>query len=255
MLIQLPNGLLDGVDLFNYAEVDEIRGKQQNYLADKDLIIGNIGHIPKILEDLVLSLQTKEGLRWGGNMKEGIYKLSNGDLETILVKIRQNTYGERFYYEAQCSHCDHHNKDLRLDLNALELDVMSVEEMLAKEKRTVKLPKSGKEVEFKPLYLKDLFELIKITANKTDELITSSVSIFVKRIDDKTKITSEDIQSLSALDIQYLNEQAMTIKLEGTIDTNIINECNKCKKEFETKLNVYDPAFFGPTKGYKTTNI
>lgn len=255
MLIQLPNGLLDGVDLFNYAEVDEIRGKQQNYLADKDLIVGNIGHIPKVLEDLVLSLQTKEGLKWGGNMKEGIYKLSNGDLETILVKIRQNTYGERFYYEAQCSHCDHVNRDLRLDLDKLELDVMSTEQLMDKASRTVKLPKSGKEVEFKPLYLKDLFELIKITSNKTDELITSSVSLFIKRIDDKTKITSQDIESLSALDIQYLNEQAMTIKLEGTIDTNITNECSKCKKEFETKLNVYDPAFFGPTKGYKTTNI
>jgi len=255
MLIQLPNGLLDGVDLFNYAEVDEIRGKQQNYLADKDLIVGNIGHIPKILEDLVLSLQTKEGLKWGGNMKEGIYKLSNGDLETILVRIRQNTYGERFYYEAQCGHCDHVNKDLRLDLDKLELDVMSVEELMDKSKRTVKLPKSGKEVEFKALYLKDLFDLIKITSNKTDELITSSVSLFIKRIDDKTKITSEDIQNLSALDIQYLNEQAMTIKLEGTIDSNITTECSKCKKEFETKLNVYDPAFFGPTKGYKTTNM
>jgi len=201
MLIQLPNGLLDGVDFFNYAEIDELRGKQQNYLADKDLIVGNIGHIPKVLEDLVLNLQTKEGLKWGGNMKEAISKLPNGDLETILIKLRQNTYGERFYYEAKCSHCDHVNKDLRLDLDKLELSVLPLEEIMDKQKRTIKLPKSGKEVEFKPLYLKDLFDLIKITSNKTDELITSSVSLFIKRIDEKNKITSEDIQSLSAMDI------------------------------------------------------
>lgn len=255
MLIHLPNGLIDGGDHFDHAEVDEIRGKQQNYLADKDLIVGNIGHIPKILEDLVLNLQTKEGLKWGGNMKEAIYKLSSGDLEAILVKIRENTYGARFYYEAKCSHCDHVNKDIRIDLDKLEVDRMTAADLMNKESRTVTLPKSGKVVEFKPLYLKDLFALIKITSQSTDQLITSSVSLFIKRIDDKTQITSQDIAEMAATDIQFLNEQAMTIKLEGSIDTNITNECDKCKKEFDTKLNVYDPAFFGPTKGYRTTNI
>ena len=93
MLIQLPNGLLDGSDLFNYAEIDELRGKQQNYLADKELVVGNIGHVPKILGDMVKSLQTKEGLAWKGKIEDGIQKLPSGDLETILIKIRENTYG------------------------------------------------------------------------------------------------------------------------------------------------------------------
>src|SRR5579863_3625014 len=104
MLIQLPNGLIDGVDFFNYAEIDELRGKQQNYLANRELIVGNIGHVPKILEDCVLSLQTKEGLKWGGKMADAIEKLPSGDLETLLIKIRENTYGNRFYFEAECPH-------------------------------------------------------------------------------------------------------------------------------------------------------
>ena len=52
MKVQLPNGLIDGSDHFNYVIVDELKGKQQNYLVDRDLIVGNIGHIPKIVEDL-----------------------------------------------------------------------------------------------------------------------------------------------------------------------------------------------------------
>lgn len=255
MIITLPNGLIDGMDHFDKVEIDEIRGKQQNYLADKDLVIGNIGHIPKILEDCILSLQTEQGLTWGGDKRELIYKLSSGDLETILVKIRENTYGPRFYYESECTHCGHVNKELRLDIDKLELDKMPVAELMDNSKRVMKLPKSGKEVEFKPLYLKDLFEVIKVASGKTNEVITSTVALSLKRIGDNSKVTAKDLEALSAVDIAFINEKAMDIKLEGSIDTSITTECEKCKKEFDSKLNPYDPAFFGPSKGFRTTSM
>lgn len=255
MIIQLPNGLLDGQDLFNYAEIEELKGKQQNYLANKELVVGNIGHIPKILEDLVVALTTKEGLKWKGDISEAIWKLPSGDLETILVKIREATYGNRFYFEAECSKCGHTNKDLRLDLDKLELDVMTVEEMLAKEKRTAKLPRSGKEVELKPIYLKDLFKVIKITMNSNDELITSVISLSLKRIDDNSSVTSKEVEELPAADIQFLQKEVESMKLEGSLDTDVEVECSECKKEFKTKLNVYSPDFFDPTRGSKNSNI
>lgn len=257
MLIQLPNGLLDGADLFNYAEIDELRGKQQNYLANKDLVLGNIGHIPRILEDMIKSLQTKQGLIWKGNVQEAVYKLSSGDLETILIKVRENTYGNKFYHQAQCPHCEHINKDLRIDLDKLELDVMTVEEMMNHASRTFKLPKSQKEVELKPLYMKDLFDSIKITTSKHDELVTSAMSLFIKRIDQNSKISSKDIDDMPSSDIAYLNSvvDEQNLRLEGSIDTNIINECTKCKKEFNSKLNPFDPSFFSPTRGSKSTTI
>lgn len=255
MLIQLPNGLLDGADLFNVADIDELRGKQQNYLANKDLVINNIGHVPKILEDLIKSLQTKEGLVWAGDIKEAIYKLPSGDIETILIRIREVTYGTRFYHEAVCTHCEHLNKDLRIDLDKLEVKVMSVEEMMNKASRTTKLPRTGKEVELKPLYLKDMFEALKFTVNKQDELVTHAVALSVKRIDESMKVTSKDIEDLPSSDISHLNDVVGNMKLEGSIDVDIINECSKCKKEFTSKLNPYEPAFFSPTRGYKSTRI
>lgn len=250
MLIQLPNGLLDGADLFNYAEIDELRGKQQDYLANKDLVVGNIGHIPKLLEDLLINLQTKEGLKWQGKISEVIWKLPAGDLETILIKIRENTYGPRYYHEAQCTHCNHVNKNLRLDLDTLELDVLPLEKLLDKTTRTVILPKANVQVELKPIYLKDLFEVIKVTsASKQDSLITSLVALSIKRIGDNDKVTAKDIAQISARDIMFLQEKLDEVKLQGSIDTSIQIDCKNCQQEFETKLNCFDPNFFVPTKG------
>lgn len=254
MIIQLPNGLLDGVDLFNYADVDELRGKQQNYLADRELVVANIGHIPKILEDCVLSLQTKEGLTWKGQMKDAIEKLSIGDIETLLIKVRENTYGERFYFEASCPHCEHVNKNLRLDLDKLELDIMPVEEMVKAGRLTFKLPKSGKEVEVKPLQLKDLFESLKVVKNKSTELVTSVIALSLKRIEDNTKVTPKDVEQLPARDLMALREFLESLKIEGTIDTKIEQDCSKCGKEFETKLDVYSSDFFDPTRISPATN-
>jgi hypothetical protein len=249
MLVTLPTGILDGVDHFNVVELDELRGKQQNYLADKELVSENIGHIPKILEDMILSLQTAQGLKWKGKISEVIWKLPTSDIETVLVKVRENTYGPRFYHVAVCTHegCEHVNKNLRLDLDTLEIKRISPE-ILAKKPVTV-LPKSNQEVELKPLFLRDLFDAIKITTGKGKELITSILALSVKRLGDKDKVTSKDIDALSMRDIMYMQEQADTATLEGSIDTDITIECEKCSKDFEMKLNVFHPSFFAPTKG------
>lgn len=252
MLIMLPNGFIDGIDLFNYADVDELRGKQQNYLSNKDLVIGNIGHVPKILKDMLLSLQTKEGLVWKGNMEEALQKLSIGDIETIFIKVRENTYGPRFYHEAVCEHCEYVNKSLRLDLDKLELTVMTAEELL--KPKVLTLPKSGKEAELKPLYLKDLFEVVKITKSKYDSLITSTVCTAVKRIGDKTPIVPEDLENMAAVDLNAIQEAISEIKLNGSIDTLLVCTCQNCKKDFEARLNVFDPNFFSPSKASMSTN-
>ena len=253
MIIQLPNGLLDGTDLYNYAEIDELRGKQQNYLVNREYIVNNIGHIPKILEDMVLCFQTKEGRKWKGKIDQGVWQVPSGDIETLLIRIREKTYGPRFYHEAVCSNCGHENKDLKLDLSTLELDVMPFEEMI--QPKIVTLPKEEKDVELRPQYMADLFEGIAISNDKHDEIITASLAVTIKRIGDKEDITSDDIGNLRNTDLIYLNEQAEGIKLEGTIDTDIIIECEKCKKEFTARLNPLNPDFFSPTGGSTSLTI
>jgi hypothetical protein len=250
MLIQLPNGLIDGHDLFNFADIDELRGKQQNYLVDKELVVGNLGHIPKILKDLILSLQTKEGIVWKGNMEEAIYKLPSGDLETILIKIRENTFGPKFFHEAECTHCGNIVKNLRLDLDKLEIDYMSIKDLI--EPKVVHLPKLNVDVELKPTYLKDLFEIIKIANNKADSLITSVLSLTIKRLGDNVNITSDVVGNIPATDLVFLQGKLEELKLEGSIDTDIEIDCNKCNKEFTIKLNCFDPGFFDHSRAFKS---
>lgn len=252
MLVQLPNGLVDGMDHFGYAEIDELRGKQQNYLVDRDLVVGNIGHVPKILADVVKALQTKEGLVWKGNMADAIAKLPSGDVETLLIKIRENTYGPRYYFEAECPHCEAINKNLRLDLNSLEMKTFSVEEMI--KPKVFTLPKMKVEVELKPLYIKDLFEVIKITSNKKNTLITSLATVSLKRIGDNVKVTEQAVADIPASDLAWLRDTIQNTVLEGSLDTDIETTCTSCKKDFKSKLNCYDPSFFDHTRASTTTN-
>ena len=254
MRIQLPNGLLDGSDLFNHVVVDELRGKQQNYLADRELVLNNIGHIPKILCDLILSIETEEGLKWAGNIEEAIYKLPSGDLEMILIKIREKTYGERFYFEAKCPHCDHTNKDLRINLNELESENFTIEQMLDKTEKVFMLPGANVEAEIKPIYLRDIFDVIKISKNKQNELITSVLALSLKRLGQINKVTPKDVEALSMKDILVLREKLEKVKLEGSIDTEIESTCTSCGKDFTTKLDVFGSDFFDPSKGSPSTN-
>jgi len=249
MLITLPHGLIDGLDLFDIVEIDELRGKQQNYLADKELVVNNIGHIPKILEDLVISFQTKEGLKWKGKVSDAIWKITSSDIETILIKLRENTYGPEFYHEAQCPECNKKLKNLRLDLDTLKIDKLSLENIISS--KIVILPKSKLEVEFKAMYLKDMFEALKIVTKNNSKLVTSSIALGIKRLGNKTSITSEDIEQIPARDLMFLNEEHEKIKVDGSIDNNIELSCNNpnCKKEFSIKLNCLDPNFFVPSRG------
>lgn len=252
MMVKLPNGMLDGNDLFNIVDLDELRGKQQNYLVNKDLVVNNIGHIPKILEDMILSFQTEQGLKWQGKISEAIWKLPSCDIETILIKVRENTYGNRFYHGATCSHCNHDNKDLRLDLDTLEIKHYSLDKML--KPKLLVLPKSNKEVELKPIYLKDMFDIIKYTSNKSDALITTMVAVSVKRIDTKNPIQPKDLEDTPAKDLLFLQEELDKVDLQGSIDTDIEVTCSSCNQDFKVKLNVYEPSFFDHTKASMNTN-
>jgi len=129
MLIEIPNGLIDGYELFNYVLIDELKGSTQNYLVNSALVVNNIGHIPKILGDMILSFQTKEGMPWKGKITDAIDLITSGDIETILIRLRENTYGPKFHHEALCSHCGHHHKNLMLNLSELVLSPITQEEM------------------------------------------------------------------------------------------------------------------------------
>lgn len=253
MLVTLPNGLIDGYDCFDHVLIDELKGSTQNYLVNSALVINNIGHIPKILGDMILSFQTKEGMPWKGKISDAIELIPSGDIETILIKLRENTYGPKFHHEAVCSHCGNHHKNLVLNLSELTLTKLSHEDMI--KSKAVLLPKSQKTIELRPQYMKDLFYALKIGTDKQDQLITESITLSVKSIDNNTNITSEDIGKLPWTDLLFLNDAMTDMKIEGTIDTTIDIDCVSCKKEFQVRLNPLKADFFSPTGASMSMNI
>lgn len=247
MLIELPNGFVEGQDWFNYAEIEELKGKQQNYLANRELVVGNLGHISKILEDLVVCFQTKEGVTWKGKISDAISRIPIGDIDTLLVKIREKTFGSRYYYEAECTNCSHLNKNLRIDLDKLEIKKLDIKDLI--EEKSITLPKSGSKIVLKPLYLKDLYSLIKISTDKKDKLITEIIALSIKSLNSETKNIAEQVENLSVSDISNLQEQLENVKIEGNIDTDLDITCSKCNKDFKSKINCYDVSFFVHTRG------
>lgn len=251
MLVTLPNGLLEsnGQELFDRVKIDELRGKQQNYLADEELIMNNIGHVVKILEDMIQGLYTEDGVEWKGDKKQLSWKLPSSDLEVILIKIRENTFGPKYFFELECPHCQKVNKQ-KLLLDELKIDKLSPEQLLAP--KVVKLPKSELEVEFKVTKLQQLLDAIRITTKDKKRLMTSLTALVIERIGDKKDIKSEDIDNLPMSDLAFLNKQAEKIKINGEIDTDIDVTCSKCKKDFKDKLNPFVPTFFVLTEESQT---
>jgi hypothetical protein len=248
MQVKLPNGLLDGPDLFNVVVIGELTGKQQDYLVDRNLVANNIGHITKILEDMIVSFENDEGLQWKGDTKEAIWQLPSSDIITLLIKIRENTFGSRFYFDSKCPHCGTEHKDLKIELKDLKVTKYPLKKRLDEKSKTVTLPKSGKTVTLKAMYLGDMFKALKIGIEEESRLISSSIALAVAKIDDNEQVTAEDIRALPMLDLKFLQETLEKVKLEGDIDTTIENTCKNCKKDFEEELNVYDPDFFSLTR-------
>jgi len=238
MLIELPCGILHNDVVFDRVVVKELTGRQQNYLINMELVANNLGHIPKLLEDLTFQFQTAEGRPLELPVKEAIWQLSSEDVEFILLKIREETYGSVLALPVTCPHCS------KSQLKKVDLDKLDVIKLKDKKVRTklVELPKSKQTAEVKLLYLKDLFDLYKALREKQTTLYTSSLALSVQKLGDKSPINEEDLMNLPVKDLQLI-EKAFG-DLRSSVDTLITNECEGCQKEFDVALPVMDPSFF-----------
>lgn len=242
MIIELPCGLIkDGV-VYDHVKISEIRGKQQNYLVDTELVTENFGHVPKLLSELVSDFQTKQGLPAGVPASEALWKLPTEDIEVILIKIREATYGPNFAVPTLCLHC---GKEQLKKLDLRELAIRALPDKMTRTK-VIQLPKSGIEAEVKLLYLKDLFDLYKsIKENKTT-LYTATTYLSLARLGDKTTITAADLDTIPVTDIQFIEKTYL--ELRGSIDLMITHTCDACGKDYENPLGVLDPNFFGQSQ-------
>lgn len=239
----LPDGFKSESGLiYDHAEVGEITGRQQNYLMDIKGLQSGLGHVTKMLEDLVIGFYTADGNQFHGSIKSALSRISVADVETLLIKIRENTFGPIYFIKNNCTHCNHLN-EMKLTLSALEITSTPASEKEVTPSLT--LPKSGKTAELKLMGIEELNKSFKIFQKSQAELLTTTAALALKSLDGKQDLTSEDLKPLPVLDIKFINDEYK--KMGGKIDTTITHECKECGKDFDTILNVVDPSFFSLT--------
>lgn len=250
MEVQLPDGFkTDSGIVYDKAKIGEITGRQQNYLMDLKGLKSGLNHIDKLLTDLVEGFYTQDGSKYQGSLSSALNKISISDIEALLVRIRENTYGNIYYLNSICSHCEAENKQ-KLDLSTLAITRSADAD---KEKIVeITLPKSGKKAQLKLMGLDSLHKSWKIFEKNQAELMTATGSLALKSLDGKVDPTSEDLKSLPVLDIKYINDEYG--KIGGKMDTTITHQCKECGKDFDTRLNVVDPNFFNLTSAFSQEN-
>lgn len=237
MRVKLPCGLLKDNEVYDYVTVKELTGKQQNYLMNLELVTDSLGHIPKLISDLTEDYQTRGGKPSGVSSEEAVWMLPTEDIEFLLVKIREETYGKMFSLKVMCPACD------KIQEKSIDLSTLETRSLKNKKKRTtvIKLPKSQKDATLKMLYLKDLMDINQLTKESKDEFYTRTLATSIEKLND-SKATLEDIENLPLTDLQLVEKELE--KLRGYVDNLLQHECDKCKHNFETPLPVADPTFF-----------
>lgn len=240
MRVKLPCGIFVDGEVYDHVTIKELTGKQQNYLMNLELVTDSLGHIPKLISDLTEDYQTKAGKPSEVPSEKAVWLLPTEDIEFILVKIREETYGKMYAMKVRCPACDK-VQEKSIDLTSLEMRPLK-----NKKKRTheVELPKSKRKATIKMLYLKDLMDINQLTKEKEgqQEFYTRTIATSVQLMDGEPA-TLEDIENLPLTDI-HLIEKSLE-KLRGYVDNLLQHECDACKHEFEGPLPVADPAFFG----------
>ena len=232
---ELPNGITYDDKKFNQVFLKEMTGVEQDLLANSKYK-SRVDHIEPILLNVIDKVEDSEGNKCSAS-NDIIVKdlLEINDIEFLLVKLKEITYDEIHIQESvECTHCKH-KQDTKIELNSLEI-------IPPKEERDniIKLPKSGKEVEFKHLCYKDLKKFAGDPERLINNASTSAAAMRIKRIDDNYNVTEKDIKALPAKDITEINKKAP----EGSrIDINFEHTCSKCEKDFNYDLEVLSPDF------------
>ena len=175
---KLPNGIKIEGKLYNLAEVDEIRGKHQNMLVNPSPKTP-IDHVEPILTDLIIDITTSEGESISEKVMKKeliLHKLPIQDIQFLLVKVREVTYGKDYFINLECPHCSAKN-NAKLDLSTLQ--IIPREDKI--EEKDMKLPKEGIEFRYRHMSLSQLLKMAVEDgeSNFTKEMMTSLTSYMI----------------------------------------------------------------------------
>jgi len=217
--IKLPNGVLFNGTLYTTAYLDEITGKQQDYLVNTKYK-SPVDHIEHLLMDLLKDLRddSNTSIFPQVDKKHLITKLLQiEDIQALMIKLREISFGEDYFFDSlKCPHCGAKNH-AKLMLNHLELKPANLKLDVERV-----LPKSGMSFDYKPMHLSDLKRIGSTQDQLLNNHVTETMLTIVKRLGDNESIKASDVQSLKALDNKFIAENAPTY---AYLDNSITHEC------------------------------
>jgi hypothetical protein len=236
--IKLPNGVLFNGTLYHTAHLDEITGKQQDYLVNTKYK-SPVDHVERILMDLLKDLrdESNNSIFPQVDKLHLITKLMQiEDIQALMIKLREISFGEDFFFDKlECPHCRAKNS-ARLNLSTLELKLAPV-----KEAKELVLPKAGVSFEYKPMNLSDLKRIGSSQDQLLNNHVTETMLTILKRIGDKENITANDVQSLKVMDNEFIAKNAPTY---SHLDNQITHTCSSCNTDFDFDLGELTSDFF-----------
>jgi len=236
----LPNGIISGGKHYNLVKLDEIRGKHQNMLVNPNPKTP-IDYIEPILIDLILDLVNEDSesiLDQQITKKQLVLNLLPiQDVQFIMVKVREISYGKDYLMHLNCTHCNAKNS-AKLDLSTLavsaRVDKITEAEMI--------LPKDGLKFRYKSMSLATLLKMA-IQDEKsefTKTMLTSLTSYMLEYLGENRKVTPADLDDLKGSDLNYIRDNIPTLP---EIDMKVEHNCGSCKEDFEQELPVLAADF------------
>jgi hypothetical protein len=258
MLRKLLCGIYHNDKIYNVVNIEELTGKQQNYLTRFDELeevkakyknnpeklkeeLGGISvhnHIPLILSDLVTDLQNSDGELYPGSTIEWIYKVPAEDILLCLIYIRIHTYGNKWSIPIICNKCES-KQSIIIDLDTLEKKSISPNKITKK----IKTPKSNQDIVIKIRGIKELLSIEKLFVEYKQEMFTKLAELSIVTLEDKA-VNREILESLKVSDLDFIKENVEQLQNEIEIDTNIEHTCKECKEELLVPMPILDPNFF-----------
>lgn len=236
----LPNGIISGGKHYNLVKLDEIRGKHQNMLVNPNPKTP-IDYIEPILIDLILDLVNEDSesiLDQQITKKQLVLNLLPiQDIQFIMIKVREISYGKDYLMHLNCTHCNAKNS-AKLDLSTLtvsaRVDKITEAEMI--------LPKDGLKFRYKSMSLATLLKMA-IQDEKsefTKTMLTSLTSYMLEYLGENRKVTPTDLDDLKGSDLNYIRDNIPTLP---EIDMKVEHNCVNCKEDFEQELPVLAADF------------
>jgi hypothetical protein len=232
--LELPNGIKKDGKLYKFAYLEEMTGKQQDYLVSKKYK-SPLDHIVPVLGDLVTKIETSDGDELKLDMKQVISEVMQiEDVTFLLVKLREVTFGDRHVFEKkECTHCQK-KQDVLVYLN--ELDIISGDAEI----KPTELPSNQVQAHYKPLNFKGLRSYLLNAEEVLEEITTATLWMIVDKIGEDNEITLDKIKALPAKDLKQIKQN--TPKYHE-IDTRITHKCNNCGEDFEFDMEVFGSDF------------